>query len=222
MAEWAITLDTPADSSASTWNDLAKGSVKAFVKAFGDLLDPRWVSVDVVLLAEDGTAEGYVEDGAATLTGSGELHIPAGSMPAGHGEILIANVSIDCVVRPADRELNSAQLGRARFFYGSVFEDDDATRARPQAAEVRVAAEPERSSMVAEGDVGRPYMERLTKALREWEQLTGASISEYVAGNGTHSVVIRDLSDPSGEPISIIDRMAESAMARRLESGQWS
>jgi hypothetical protein len=42
--------------------------------------------------------------------------------------------------------------------------------------------------MVAEGDVGRPYTQRLTKALREWEQLTGASISEYVAGSSGASV----------------------------------
>jgi hypothetical protein len=40
-------------------------------------------------------------------------------------------------------------------------------------------------------------------------------------GDGTYAVVIRDMSNPSGEPTSQIDRMTEAEILDKLESGRW-
>ena len=179
--EWAITLRTPPSSDRSAWNDLAYTSVKAFVQAFSNFLDLRSgsVTVDVFRYSEDGAVTGFVETGEASLTDTGELEVPESSMPPGNGEVLISAVIVNSRIID-DGEPGGSATGVATFSYGFTVEDDDYTRARPEAARVSVTVDSEKFDTVGGGD--KHARRVLEDALRDWERLTGDPIVEYEPG----------------------------------------
>jgi hypothetical protein len=174
--EWAITPRTPPSCDRSAWNDLAYTSVKAFVQAFGNILDPRRVSVNVFRFSEDGAVIGFVETGEASLTDTGELEVPESSMPPGDGEVLISTVFVHGRIID-DGEPGGSATGVATFQYGLTIEDDDYTRETPEAAQVSVTIDSEKFDTAGKGD--KHARRALEDALRDWERLTGDPIVEY-------------------------------------------
>jgi tryptophan synthase beta subunit len=154
--------------------------VKAFVQAFGNILDPRRVSVNVFRFSEDGAVIGFVETGEASLTDTGELEVPESSMPPGNGEVLISTVFVDSRIIDDGGPGDSATPGVATFYYGFTVEDDDYTRARPEEARVSVTIDSEKLNTAGGGD--KHARRALEDALRDWERLTGDPIVEYQSG----------------------------------------
>jgi hypothetical protein len=177
--EWAITLRTPPSSDRSAWNDLAYTSVKAFVQAFGEILDLKGgsVTVDVLRFSEDGAVTGFVETGEAALTDAGELAVPESSKPPGTGEILISAVLVNSRVVSDGEPGDSATPSVATFYYGFTVEDNDYTRARPDEAQVAVTIDSEKFDTAETGD--KHARRVLEGALRDWERRTGDPIDEY-------------------------------------------
>jgi hypothetical protein len=155
--------------------------VKAFVQAFGNILDLRSgsVSVDVLRFSEDGAVIGFVETGEASLTDTGELEVPESSMPPGNGEVLISTVFVHGRIID-DGEPGGSATGVATFQYGFTVEDDDYTRARPEGAHVSVTVDSEKFDTAGKGD--KHARRVLEDALRDWERLTGDPIADYQSG----------------------------------------
>ncbi|MFE2260225.1 RHS repeat domain-containing protein [Streptomyces griseosporeus] len=53
-------------------------------------------------------------------------------------------------------------------------------------------------------------------------QEDGQIVKTLSNGDGTSQVVIRDMSNPSGEPTTVIERMSDASIQRRLDDGRWS
>ena len=137
--------------------------------------------MDILRVTSDGGLVGVSEATEASISSSGGLTIPPGSLPPGSGTAVISAIYVDCVV--AIRMGNGPEIIELRgadFYWGCVTDFDEAGHVRliDSQSTLTVTVDAWFAASVTP-DAAKWNQQRLTRALRSWEGTAEAHIVEW-------------------------------------------